>query len=147
MSQVRMFACAGAGLALATLGWLMVAVDGMSAGLLSRSAGVALFGAAMLAASLVFRAAMRSSESPAARTATGAGEFRRGFDRRAKVPRPGMRASSQKEIVVALRRAVAAEAQRPQAYAASVTLSANQIERIHSLLHVRAAALRARDAE
>ena len=150
MNRVRIFACAGAGLALAALGWCLPEATGLSAATVSRSAGLALLGFAMVAAGLVFRAAMRASKTVAPLRATQQpSEFRRGFDKRAKagVKQPAARAFAQNDVVVALRRAVAEQAQQPQPVPVGVNLSADQVERLQDMLHSRAAELRTRNTE
>lgn len=146
MNRVRIFACAGAGLALAALGWYLPESVGISAAMVSRSAGLALFGIAMVAAGLVFRAAMLSAKLPAARKeGASRSEFRRGFDKKGKA---GVkRIAGENEVVVALRRAVAEQAQQPLPVPAALSLPPDQVERLQEMLHSRAAALRARNAE
>ena len=150
MNRVRIFACAGAGLALAALGWCLPETTGLSAATVSRSAGLALLGFAMVAAGLVFRAAMRAGKTvPPLKAPRQPSEFRRGFDKRAKagMKQSKPRAFAQDEVVVALRRAVAEQAQQPQPVPAGVNLSADQVERLQDMLHSRAAELRTRNAQ
>ncbi|HLI22582.1 MAG TPA: hypothetical protein VKV32_15765 [Stellaceae bacterium] len=144
---MRIFACAVLGSAFASLGWCLPQGDGLPIGILGRSAGLALFGLAMLAAGLVFRAAIRSDKPSTVKVSPAASEFRRGFD---KSPQASKRPASRREhseVVVTLRRALAAQAQRPQADIAGVDLPADQVERLRNMLHGRAAMLRARNAE
>lgn len=146
MNRVRIFACAGAGLALAALGWFLPASDGVSAAMISRSAGLALFGVAMVAAGLVFRSAMLSVKLPAAlKEHPSRSEFRSGFAKKRKAG--AKRIADQNEVVVALRRAVAAQTPEPLPAPAALSLPPDQVERLQEMLHSRAAALRARNAE
>lgn len=149
MNRVKIFACAAAGMALAMLGLCLPAVDDLPAGTVSRSVGVALFGVAMVAAGLVFRAAMRTRKLPSSKAALEASEFRRGFDKGAKGTKQAaaLQAAREREVVVALRRAVAEQAQRPAGEPAGLNLPADQIERLQDMLHSRAEALRARNAK
>lgn len=148
MTRVRIFACAGAGLALAALGWCLPDAQGVSAATVSRSAGLALLGIAMVLAGLVFRAAMRVGKAPAAtNTRPKASEFRRGFDRKVGTKRAPARQPLHNGNVVELRRAVVEQAQRDELAPVGVTLPADEIERLQDMLHSRAAALRARNAD
>jgi hypothetical protein len=151
MNRVRMFACAGAGLALAALGWCLPDTTGLSAAMVSRSAGLALLGIAMVAAGLVFRSAMMAGKKTASAPKAGSrsSEFRRGFDKNGKVrgKQSLMHQPTQSDVVVALRRAVAEQAQMPQAIPSGVTLPAEEVERLQSMLHQRAAELRTRNAD
>lgn len=171
MTRVRMFVCAAAGLTLAAVAWSLPSLEAQavvtSPAVLSRWFGVALLGVAMVAAGLVFRSAMTAPKTPVAppvhrRTS----EFRRGFalrDRAAgdagargtpRLPsrqpvasRPPKRAFlTEDEVVVALRRAVAEEAEKPQPQPGTL-LPVGEVERLQDLLHSRAAELRARNAE
>ena len=147
MNRVRVFICAGAGLAGVWLCWSASAVEDMSAGAVSRSAGLVLFAVATLAAALVFRDAMRADKLPAAKVGSLGSEFRRGFDKRGGTMNPPARGTSEQRVVVALRRAAGEEGPWPRTESHSVKLSADQVERLQDLLHRRAAALRARNAE
>jgi hypothetical protein len=151
MTRVRIFACAGAGLALAALGWCLRDAHGdlasMSSALLSRSAGLVLFGIAMLAVGLVFRAAMIAPKAPV-QAPRATSEFRRGFgDRIARAKTP-LRQPTQREVIVQLRRAVAAQESKPQpASASTTTLPPEEIARLQNLLNARVARPRSRSAE
>lgn len=152
MNRVRIFACAGAGLALAALGWLLSdapdALTGVSASMLSRSAGLAMLGLAMMAAGLVFRAAMRAEQRPAsAMIRPQASEYRRGFGDRAVRAQAQLRPPTQRGVVVSLRRAVAEQGSAPSAADTSSVLPTAEIERLQDMLHDRAAQLVARNAD
>jgi hypothetical protein len=154
MTRVRIFACAGAGLALVAIGWCLstvqsIAVEGTDA-LLGRSAGLALFGIAMVAAGLAFRTAMAVPKAPEIVERRLMGEFRRGFAKTGKAI-PAAKAPtgaaayqpSQHEVVVALRRVVVARASQ-EPTAPEVTLPTGEVERLQELLYGRAAQLRTR---
>lgn len=149
MNRVRIFACAGAGLALAALGWCLPDAQGVSAATLSRSAGLALLGIAMVAAGLVFRAAIQVGKTPAAAKARPqASEFRRGFGIGKKAgAKQALARQLHSSNVVELRRAVAEQAQKAEPVPVGVALPADEIERLQDMLHSRAAALRARNAD
>jgi len=156
MNRVRIFACAGAGLALAALGWLLSdapdALTDFSGNLLSRSAGLALLGCAMVAAGLVFRAAMRAERKPAsAQDSVGgrplASEYRRGFGDRVVRAQAQLRQPTQRGVVVSLRRAVAEQGKAAAASDTSTVLPNAEIERLQQLLHNRAAQLSVRNAD
>jgi hypothetical protein len=152
MTRVRIFAYAAAGLALAALGWCLsdahAAFAGMSAVPLSRSAGLILFGVAMVAAGLVFRAAMTAPKTTTPVNAPlRAGEFRRGFGDRVVRAKAQLRQPTQREVVVKLRHAVAAQERAPQVFAGSTTLPPAELARLHDLLCNHAEQLRSRHAE
>jgi hypothetical protein len=152
MNRVRIFACAGAGLALAALGWFLsdtdAALPDISASVLSRSAGLALLGIAMVTAGLVFRAAMRAELKPAsATTRPQASEYRRGFGNRVVRAQAQLRQPTQRGVVVSLRRAVAEQGQAPVAGDTGTVLPMAEIERLQDMLHDRAAQLVARNAD
>jgi hypothetical protein len=139
-------------LALAALGWCLAGAHArfadVSAALVGRSAGLILFGIAMAAAGLVFRAAMTASRAAPVKAAPlHASEFRRGFGDRIVRAKAQLRQPTQREVVVELRRAVAAQERTSQKPAAIETLPAAEIARLQSLLHKRAAHLRSRHAE
>ena len=132
-------------MALVAIGWCLstaqsIAVAGMDT-LLSRSAGLALFGIAMVAAGLAFRMAMAVPKAPETIERRLTGEFRRGFAKTGKAI-PAAKAPayqpSQHEVVVALRRAVVAHAQSEEAslepVASEVTLPIGEVERLQELL-------------
>lgn len=166
MTRVRMFVCAAAGLTLAAVAWCLPNLQAqaveMSPSLLGRWVGVALLGIAMVAAGLVFRAAMKLPKpepSPKVRLKTS--EFRRGFARGDKTGRaqaardqafppsayrPRGERLTEGEVVVALRRAIADQAEAPPPQP-DMLLPAGEVERLQNLLHSRAAELRARNAE
>jgi hypothetical protein len=152
MNRVRIFAYAGAGLALATLGWFLSdmpsTLPDLSVGMLSRSAGLALLGIAMITAGLVFRAAMRAELKPAsATTRPQASEYRRGFGDRVVRAQAQLRQPTQRGVVVSLRRAVAEQGQTPVAGDTSTVLPTAEIARLQDMLHDRAAQLVARNAD
>ena len=152
MTRMRIFAYAAAGLALAALGWCFShahsALPGMSAALMSRSAGLILLGAAMVAAGLVFRAAMTAPETTSSgNSPLRSSEFRRGFNDRVVRARAQFRQPTQREVVVTLRHAVAAEARAPQISARSTILPPAKLARLQNSLRDRAAQLRARRAK
>jgi hypothetical protein len=152
MTRVRIFAYAAAGLALAALGWCLSDTDApfadMSAALLSRSAGLILLGAAMAAAGLVFRAAMTAPKAtPPVNAPLRSSEFRRGFGDRVVRAKAQLRQPTQREVVVKLRRAVAAQEHAPQLLAGSTILPPAELARLQDLLRDRAAQLRSRHAE
>jgi hypothetical protein len=153
MTRVRIFACAGAGLALVAIGWCLSTVQSIAVGgmdtLLSRSAGLALFGIAMVAAGLAFRTAMAVPKAPEIVERRLMGEFRRGFAKTGKrIPtaKPPAYQPSQHEVVVALRRAVAAQASQEPA-APELTLPSSEVEKLQDLLYGRAAQLRVPNTE
>jgi hypothetical protein len=158
MTRVRIFACAGAGLALVAIGWCLstlhsAAVEGLDTSL-SRSGGLALFGIAMVAAGLAFRAAMMVPKAPETVERRRDSEFRRGFAKTGKAPARSAAAQqpSQHEVVVALRRAVVAQATQPTATSPETTspeatLPTGEVERLQELLHSRAAQLRNRNTQ
>lgn len=87
MNRVGIFACAGSGIALAALAWFLSdtpgALSGISNEMVSRSAGVALLGIALVAAGLMLHAAMRADQkSTSATSRPQAREYRRGFGRK-----------------------------------------------------------------
>ena len=152
MIQVRIFACAGAGMTLAALGWFLtdthgVLPDVVSANVLSRSAGLALLGVAMLAAGLAFRAAMVKPpvvEGPRPRDS----EYRRGFaDRKPRGAQAQPRRPTERGVVVSLRRAVAEQGNRAAKIPDATMLPPREIERLQDMLQIRAAQLCARNAE
>jgi hypothetical protein len=143
MNRLLIFACGGAGLFFAGLAWVLAAASRgtpatMSAEALGRSAGVALLGFALIATGAVFRSAIRVRRKPAATTKSGPQwrEYRRGFGERAvrtrAQPRPG-------DTVRTLRRAVIEHEQRAVSVTADTTLTMAEIERLHDMLHRRAA--------
>lgn len=166
MTRVRMFVCAAAGLTLAAVAWCLPALQvqavELSPSLLGRWVGVALLGFAMVAAGLVFRAAMKVPQpAPAPKTRLRTSEFRRGFARdhragrgqpaRGQVSapprhRPQREPVTEGEVVVALRRAVADYAQTPPPQP-DTALPPGEVERLQSLLHSRVADLRTRHIE
>ena len=157
MNRVRIFACAGAGVALAALGWFLSdapdALTAVPASMLSRSAGLTLLGIAMVAAGLVFRAAMRAERKPASAqySTTGrpqASEYRRGFGDRVVRAQAQLRQPTQRGVVVSLRRAVAEQGKELVTAADMGTvLPAAEIERLQDMLHNRAAQLVTRKAD
>lgn len=152
MNRVRVFACAGAGLTLAALGWFLSDIHGampdISANVLSRSAGLTLLGIAMVAAGLVFRAAMRAEQKPAsATTRPQASEYRRGFGDRVVRAQAQLRQPTPRGVVVSLRRAVAEQGKEPVTGDTSTVLPMAEIERLQEMLHSRAAQLVARNAD
>ena len=150
MIRVRIFACAGAGMAMAALGWFLTNTHGVlpdvSAAVVSRSAGLTLLGIAMLAAGLAFRAAMVKPEvveGPRLRNS----EYRRGFaDRKQRVQAPA-RQPTQRGVVVSLRRAVAEHGEGVAEIPDGTILPPSEIERLQDMLQSRAAQLGARNAE
>jgi hypothetical protein len=153
MNRVRIFACAGAGIALSALGWFLsdapTAFSNVSADILSRSTGVAMLGVSLVAAGLVFRAAMLAERKPlSAMTRPQASEYRRGFGERAVRAQAQLRQPTQRGVVVSLRRAVAEHDNEIVSEADMGTvLPASEIERLQDLLHSRAAQLCARNAD
>jgi len=152
MNRVRIFAFAGLGMALAALGWFLsdahVALLDLSDNVLSRSAGVALLGIAMVAIGLVFRAAMVAEQRPAsATTRPQASEYRRGFGDRVVRAQAQLRQPTQRGVVVSLRRAVAEQGKTPAPVETGTMLPNAEIERLQDLLHNRAAQLCARNAD
>ena len=145
MDRLRIYGWAATGLVLATLGFLSaapVASAKVAADMASRSAGLALLGSALVAAGLVFRAAMRAGEKPPrAATPLTASEYRRGFGR----PLIGAKRQSPRAIVVALRRAVAQGIPAPAA--TSATLPRAEIGRLTDLLRKRTAGAVARERD
>ena len=152
MNRVRIFAGAGAGLALAALGWFLSdspnALSDVSTNMMSRSAGLALLGIAMVAAGLVFRAAMRAEQKPAsATTRPQASEYRRGFGDRVVRAQAQLRQPTQRGVVVSLRRAVAEQGKEPVTGDMGTVLPVAEIERLQDMLHNRAAQLVVRNAD
>lgn len=152
MNQVRIFASAGAGLALAALAWRLSDAPGalvdVSADMLNRSAGVALLGIAMIAAGLVFRAATRVEQKPGS-TSTRCpqtSEYRRGFDARLVRAQPEPRRAMQRGVIVSLRRAVAEQGNAPAPIETGPMLPMTEIERLQNMLQSRAAQRRAHNA-
>ena len=150
MIRVRIFACAGAGMALAALGWFLTnahdVVPDASATMLSRSAGLVLLGIAMLATGLVFRAAMAKqhvSTGPRLQTS----EYRRGFADRKVRAQAQLRQPTQRGVVVSLRRAVAEHGKASDEAPAGTVLPSAEIERLQDMLHSRAAQLCLRNAD
>jgi hypothetical protein len=117
--------------------------------MVSRSAGLALLGIAMVAAGLVFRAAMRAERKPAtATTRPQASEYRRGFGDRVVRAQAQLRQPTQRGVVVSLRRAVAEQGKEVVTAADMGTvLPAAEIERLQDMLHNRAAQLVTRKAD
>jgi hypothetical protein len=151
MNRVRIFACAGAGMALSALGWFLsdsgIAFSGVSTDVLSRSTGVAMLGVSLVAAGLVFRAAMLAQQEP--RTSAARlrhSEYRRGFGDRVIRAQAQLRQPTQRGVVVSLRRAVAERGSDLSPADVGATLPASEIERLQDLLHNRAAQLVARNA-
>ncbi|HWE74544.1 MAG TPA: hypothetical protein VG328_15375 [Stellaceae bacterium] len=145
MDRVRIFACAGAGVALSALGWFAASAQAtlpeVSVDALSRSTGVALLGFSMLAAGLVFRAAIQG-EKKAPESRPQAREFRRGFGDCAVRAQAQLRQPTQRGVVVSLRRAVAEQGTEFVSPADTGTaLPASEIERLQDLLRDRAAHL------
>jgi hypothetical protein len=152
MHRVRIFACAGMGLVLATLGWLLSnapdALTDVPANMLSRSAGLALLGVSIVAAGLVFRAAIRTTVKPAlATTRLRASEYRRGFGNRVVRAQAQPRQPTQRGVVVSLRRATAEQAKEPTPADMGTKLAAAEIERLQAMLHSRAAQLLTRKTD
>lgn len=124
MNRVGIFACAGSGMALAVFAWFLSdtpdALSGVSGDMVSRSAGVALLGIALVAAGLMFRAAMRvERNSTSAATRPQASEYRRGFGTR--------KAQRQRGVAE----------QTPVAVEKGTTLPRCEIERLHDRLRNR----------
>lgn len=152
MNRVRIFACAGAGMALSALGWFLsdaqTAFSSVSADMLSRSTGVAMLGVSLVAAGLVFRAAMLAEQKPlSAMTRPQASEYRRRFGERAVRAQAQLRQPTQRGVVVSLRRAVAEQGKEVSPADMGTMLPASEIERLQDLLHSRAAQLCARNAD
>jgi hypothetical protein len=128
MNRVRIYASAGSGMALATLAWFLSttpgALSGVSSDMVSRSAGVALLGVALVSAGLIFRTAMHAeAKSTSAGTRSRASEYRGGF---------GGKAQRQPGVIVALRRAVAEQTR--VARETGTTLPWAEIERLQDRL-------------
>ncbi|HEY1504131.1 MAG TPA: hypothetical protein VGF92_07515 [Stellaceae bacterium] len=118
----------------------------VSAGMLSRSAGVALLGLAMVAAGVVFRAATRvEPEQALAMARPRASEYRRGFGDRAIRAKAQPRQPTQRGVVVSLRRAVAEQANVPPIETA-LCLPQAEVARLQRMLQDRRAQLNARNA-
>jgi hypothetical protein len=153
MDRVRIFACAGAGMALTALGWFasdaQSVLPDVSADMLSRSTGVTMLGFSMLAAGLVFRAAMiAEKKQPSITTRPQASEYRRGFGDRVVRAQAQLRPPTQRGVVVSLRQAVAEQGTEIVSPADMGTvLPPSEIERLQDLLHDRAAQLVARNAD
>ena len=152
MNRVRIFAFAWLGMALAALGWFLSDAHAglleLSDNVLSRSAGLALLGVAMVATGLVFRAAMLAEQRPASATIRPRdSEYRRGFGDRAIRAQAQLRQPIQRGVVVSLRRAVAEQGNTPAPADSSTMLPNAEIERLQDLLHNRAAQLCARNAD
>ena len=129
MNRVGIYASAGSGMALATLAWFLSttpgALSGTSSDMVSRSAGVALLGVALVSAGLIFRTAMHAQpKSTSAGTRSRASEYRRGFG--------GGKAQRQPGVIVALRRAVAEQTR--VAPETGTTLPRAEIERLQERL-------------
>lgn len=145
MTQVRIFASAGVGLALAALAWPLSGAPGffedVSADTLNRSAGVALLGVAMIAAGLVFRVVTRAEQAPppAATRRPRISEYRRGFDARLGPAQAESRRAMPRGVIVSLRRAVAEQGNAPAPVEASPMLPVREIERLQNMLYNRAA--------
>jgi hypothetical protein len=139
-------------MALSALGWFLSDAQrslDVSADTLSRSTGLAMLGIAMVAAGLVFRAAMLAEQKPVAATARArTSEYRRGFADRVVRAQAQLRQPTQRGVVVALRQAVAEQGKEVVSEADMGTvLPASEIERLQELLHTRAAQLVARNAD
>ena len=151
MNQVRIFASAGAGMALAAVAWLVAdAPSGfvnVSADMLTRSAGVALLGIAMIAAGLAFRVVTRTAQKPATAQRPQTSEYRRGFNARLGRAQPEPRRAMQRGVIVSLRRAVAEQGNAPAPVEKSPMLPVPEIERLQNMLHSRATQRRAHNAE
>lgn len=152
MNRVRIFACAGAGVVLSALGWFLsdaeTAFASVSPDMLNRSTGVAMLGLSMVAAGLVFRAAMLAERKPRApATRLQHSEYRRGFGDRVVRARAQLRAPTERGVVVSLRRAVAEQGSDLPPADIGTMLPASEIERLQDLLHNRAEQLVARNAD
>jgi hypothetical protein len=153
MDRVRIFACAGTGMALSALGWFVSdaqsAFSNVSTDMLSRSTGVAMLGVSLVAAGLVFRAAMLAEQKPQTpETKLQKSEYHRGFGDRVVRAQAQLRQPTQRGVVVSLRRAVAEQGTEIISPADMGTvLPASEIERLQELLHNRAAQLVARNAD
>ena len=152
MNRVRIFGYAGIGLILAALGWFLTvtphAVAEVTTDMLSRSAGLALLGLAMIAIGLAFRAATHAEQKPAStaiRPQTS--EYRRGFGHSKVRAQAQLRQSTQRGVVVSLRRAVAEQGIAPARVETGTALPMTEIERLQTMLHSRVARLTTRDAD
>jgi hypothetical protein len=108
-----------------------------------------MLGIAMLAAGLVFRAAVLAERKPAGiEDRPKASEYRRGFGDRVVRAQAQLRQPTQRGVVVALRHAVTQQSKEIVTEADMGTvLPASEIERLQELLHSRAAQLVARNAD
>jgi hypothetical protein len=151
MTRVKVFAGAGAGLVFAAVGWCLAAsqdtLTAISAAWLGRSAGLAMLGFAMLATGLVFRWAMAAPKAPTLQARLATSEFRRGFGNKVTRAKAMPRQPTQREVIVALRRAVAAQAGEPTAAPIGTILPAREAQGLQQLLHSRAAQLYACNAD
>jgi hypothetical protein len=140
-------------MALSALGWFVSdaqsAFSNVSTDMLSRSTGVAMLGVSLVAAGLVFRAAMLAEQKPRdPEIKLQKSEYRRGFGDRVVRAQAQLRQPTQRGVVVSLRHAVAEQGTEIVSPADMGTvLPASEIERLQDLLHNRAAQLVARNAE
>lgn len=150
MNRVRIFGYAGTGLVLAAFGWFLTATPHAAAEVttdtLSRSAGLALLGLAMIAIGLAFRAATHVEQKPASTAShPQTSEYRRGFSKaRAQAQ---LRQSTQRGVVVSLRRAVAEQGIEPIRVETGTALPMTEIERLQTMLHSRVARLTPHNAD
>jgi hypothetical protein len=138
-------------MALSALGWFLsdagTAFSSVSTDMLSRSTGVAMLGVSLVAAGLVFRAAMLAEQKPRTpETRLRHSEYRRGFGDRVIRAQAQLRQPTQRGVVVSLRRAVAEQGSDVSPADVGTMIPASEIERLQDLLHNRAAQLVARNA-
>jgi hypothetical protein len=143
MTRVRIYGSAATGLALAAMGWWTpTVIAGGVQGDLSRSAGLALLGTALLGAGITFRWATRAPVIKTPSEGKQNSEFRQGFAAEASRPVVGIG----RDNVVQLRHATLAQAQiavpEPEP-----SLPNEEVERLKDLLHARAAKLRERNGD